>query len=208
MKVLVFGATGRVGSRFVEGALKRGHQLTLFTRNIMNVRIKHKNARISGGNVSDDIAVREAVKGQDAVVVALGAKDLSKPASVCADGVKRIIAAMQLHGVKRIVMLGNIALLPSKEPGKLMGELNLPPFLQFVFVDHRNAYNLLKDSGLDFSVVCPPFMPLGAATGKYRVSVEAPLERSQSISVDDVVDFLLKEVFDAPHVGQRVGVGY
>lgn len=208
MKVVVFGATGRIGSRFVDGALKRGHQLTLFTRNIMNVRIKHKNARISGGNVSDDIAVREAVKGQDAVFVALGGKDLSKPASVCADGVKRIIAAMQMHGVKRVVMVGNIALLPSKEPGKLMGELSLPPFLQFVFVDHRNAYHLLKDSGLDYSVVCPPFMPLGPATGKFRVVVEAPLERSQSISVDDAVQFMLKEMFDEPHPGARVGIGY
>lgn len=207
MKVVVFGASGRVGRLFVAGALKRGHKVTCFTRNANNIRVKHKLLRISGGNVSDDFAVREALKGQECVVVALGAKDISKPHSVHADGIKRIVAAMDLHKIKRIVMLGNIGLMPHPS-GKLQGEVQLPPFLQFVFADQRNAYETLRETDLDWVIVCPPFMPQGLSRGKHRVVVEAPLDKAQSISVEDAAEFLLKEVFDEPHHQVRVGIAY
>ncbi|MBI5493817.1 MAG: NAD(P)H-binding protein [Deltaproteobacteria bacterium] len=207
MKVVVFGASGRVGRLFVDGALKKNHQVTCFTRNSNNIRVKHKNLRISGGNVSDDYAVREAMRGQELAVVSLGAKDISKPHSVNADGVKRIVAAMDLFKVPRVILLGNVGLLPHAS-GKLQGEVSLPPFLQFVFADQRTAYETLKESGLDWVVVCPPFMPQGPQTGKYRVVVEAPLERAQSINVEDVVHFLLKEAFEAPHHNVRIGIAY
>lgn len=207
MKVVIFGASGRVGSLLVEGALKRGHQVTAYTRNALNVRIKHKNLKVCGGTVSDDNPVREAIAGQQQVLVALGAKDISRPHSVCQDGTKRIIAAMQLHNVKRVVMLCNLGLLPLPD-GQMMGDVKLPPFLDFIFADQRNAYNLLKDSDRDWVVVCPPFMPKGTQTGKYRVAVEESLERAQSISVEDAAHFMLKEAFDEPHHNVRVGISY
>jgi putative NADH-flavin reductase len=207
VKIVVFGASGRVGRLVVDAALKRGLLVTAFTRNSANIRVKHKNLRISGGNVSDDNAVREAMKGQQVAVVALGARDISRPHSVCSDGVKRIIAAAAMFNVPRIVMLGNLGLLPHAS-GKLQGEVNIAPFLQFIFADQKNAYTELRDSGLDYAVVCPPFMPQGTATGKYRVSVDATLEKAQQISVEDVAQALLLEVIDQPHHNVRVGVSY
>ena len=207
MKLVVFGASGRVGRLVVDGALKGGHQVTAFTRNSANIRVKHKNLRISGGNVSDDNAVREAMKGQQVAVVAIGAKDISRPHSVAGDGVKRIIAAAGLHNVPRIVMLGNLGLLPHPS-GKLLGEVNIAPFLQFIYADQKTAYTELKDSGLDWVMVCPPFMPQGAATGKFRQSVDAVLEKAQQISVEDVANVLLAEAVAPRHHNVRVGVSY
>jgi len=86
--------------------------------------------------------------------------------------------------------------------------VNLPPFLQFVFADQKTAWSELRDSGLDWVLVCPPFMPLGQGTGKYRVTVEATLEKAQQISVEDVAHAMLQEVFEAPHHKVRVGVSY
>ncbi|MEW5851747.1 MAG: SDR family oxidoreductase [Myxococcota bacterium] len=207
MKIVVFGATGRVGSQFVEGALKRGHHVTAFTRNALSVRLKHKNLKVCGGSVGDDNMVREAVRGQELVVCALGPKDISRPHSVHSDAAKRIVAAMRQYQVPRILCMGNIGLLPHPS-GKLQGEVNLPPFLQFVYADQKDAYEQLRDSGLDWVMVCPPFMPRGATTGKYRVAVEATLERAQSISVEDVVHFLLREISDEPHHKVRIGLAY
>lgn len=207
MKIVVFGATGRVGSQYIQGALQRGHVVTAFTRNALAVRTKHKNLIVRGGNVSDDNMVKEAVAGQQLVVFAIGPRDISRPHSVCSDGTRRVVAAMRHHGVQRILCLGNIGLLPHPS-GKLQGEVNIPPFLQFIYADQKTAYQELGDSGLDYVVVCPPFMPLGKATGKYRVSVEATLERAQSISVEDVVQFLLKETAEPKHHRVRVGLAY
>ena len=207
MKVVVFGASGRVGRLFVDAALARGHQVTAFTRNSANIRVKHKNLRISGGNVSDDNAVKEAMKGQAVAVIALGAKDISKPHSVCSDGTRRIVQAAQTLGVPRLVLMGNLGLLPHPS-GKMQGEVSLPPFLQFVFADQKTAYQELVGSGLDYAVLCPPFMPHGEKTGKYRTAVDAILPNAKSVSVEDAVDLLVKEVFDAPHHNVRVAVAY
>jgi len=207
MKVVVFGASGRVGRMFVDAALVRGHAITAFTRNSANIRVKHKNLRISGGNVSDDNAVKEAVKGQDVAVIALGAKDISKPHSVCSDGVRRIVQAAQTFKVPRLVLMGNLGLLPHPS-GKMQGDVNLPPFLQFVFADQKTAYQELVNSGLDYTVLCPPFMPNGEKTGKYRVAVDEALPNAKSISLEDAVELLVKEVFDAPHHNVRVALAY
>jgi len=205
--MVVFGASGRVGRLVVDGALMKGHQVTAFTRNSANIRVKHKNLRISGGNVSDDNAVREAMKGQDVALVTMGAKDISRPHSVAGDGVKRIIAAAGMFNVPRIVMLGNVGLLPHPS-GKLQGEVNIAPFLQFIFADQKIAYTQLRDCGLDWVIICPPFMPLGTATGKYRCAVEATLEKAQQISVEDVAQVLLQEVVEPKHHKVRVGISY
>jgi putative NADH-flavin reductase len=207
LRLAVFGATGRVGRIIVQEALKRGSVVTACTRNSANVRARHANLRVTSGNVSDDHAVREAMKQQDAAVITLGAKDISRPHSVCSDGIKRIVHAAKMFNVPRIVFLGNIGLMPHAS-GKLQGEVSLPPFLQFVFVDQRQAWQELLESGLDWVAVCPPFMPLGEATGKYRTVVEAPLERAVCLSVEDVAHAILREVYEEAHHRARVGVAY
>ena len=70
-KILVLGATGGTGRLIVSQALERGHEVTALVRSPEKAS-KLNGARLVVGDVRDEKALREALKGQDAVVSALG----------------------------------------------------------------------------------------------------------------------------------------
>lgn len=72
MNVLIFGATGGTGRALVEQALAQGHAVTAFARNPSKVQTKHSNLRVVKGNVLDPASLEAAIRGQDAVLSALG----------------------------------------------------------------------------------------------------------------------------------------
>lgn len=72
MKLLIFGATGGTGRALVEQALEQGHIVTAFARDPAKVRSAHQNLTVVRGNMLDYNSVEAALKGQDAVLSALG----------------------------------------------------------------------------------------------------------------------------------------
>ena len=79
MKLTIFGATGKIGIESVKQAIDKGHLVTAFIRNPDHLEIKDKNITLVTGDVFDPISVSKAIKGQDAVICALGSgSDLSK----------------------------------------------------------------------------------------------------------------------------------
>jgi uncharacterized protein YbjT (DUF2867 family) len=72
VKVLVFGATGGTGRALVDQALERGHAVTAFARDPTKIQSAHQNLTVARGNMLDLDSVEAAVKGQDAVLSALG----------------------------------------------------------------------------------------------------------------------------------------
>ncbi|MCI0721609.1 MAG: SDR family oxidoreductase [Acidobacteria bacterium] len=72
MNLLVFGATGGTGRVLVEQALGQGHVVTAFARDPAKVRSAHQNLTVVQGNMLDYNSVEAAMKGQEAVLSALG----------------------------------------------------------------------------------------------------------------------------------------
>ena len=73
MKLLAFGATGSVGRELVEQALEQGHSVTAFVRDPAKLGIAHPELQIFQGDALDPASVEAAVRGQQAVLCALGA---------------------------------------------------------------------------------------------------------------------------------------
>ena len=74
MKLLVLGATGGTGRALVEQALAQGHVVTAFARDPSKVRTTHPNLHVVKGDILDPASVEAAVRGQDAVLSALGVR--------------------------------------------------------------------------------------------------------------------------------------
>ena len=73
MKAAIFGATGSTGIELVKQALEAGHEVTAFVRNPAGLSIENERLIINTGDVFDPASVAEVVKGQDAILCALGA---------------------------------------------------------------------------------------------------------------------------------------
>src|SRR5947209_4682446 len=72
MNLLILGATGGTGRALVEQALERGHVVTAFARDPSKVRARHPNLRVVKGDILDLGSLESAIRGQDAVLSALG----------------------------------------------------------------------------------------------------------------------------------------
>src|SRR4030095_12700244 len=84
--VLIIGATGGTGQQLVRQALEQGHEVTAFVRNPQRLKMEDQNLRIAQGDVLDYASVEAAIKGQNAVLCALGHKRLFGPTTILSRG--------------------------------------------------------------------------------------------------------------------------
>lgn len=95
------------------------------------------------------------------------------------------------------------------EPGKYRFETNESKRKQTrAAKEHAKVYEMLKESSLDWTIICPTYLPDGTAIGVYRTERNVLPEGGTSISVGDTADFLYRELVTGEYVGYRVGLAY
>jgi len=210
MDVAVFGANGPTGRLLTAQALAEGHRVTAFTRNPGSFPLRHADLRIVGGDVLDAAAVDGAVAGRDVVLSTLGAPYSRKPITVYSEGTANIIAAMDRHGLTRLVCVSSTALdlHPQQEGGVLFRRV-LEPFIIHVvgrtlYADLRRMERLVADSGLAWTIVRSGGLFESAGTTRYEVAERAIPQRFTSRA--DLADCLLREAHDDAHVGTTVAI--
>ncbi|WP_254271812.1 NAD(P)-dependent oxidoreductase [Haloarcula marina] len=204
MDLLVFGASGRVGSRLCTYAATDGHRVTAFVREGSSAP---DDARVVEGDVTDARTVAETVDDQDAVCSALGPETEADTSAFTA-GTENISDGMEAAGVDRLVAVSAAAILQAT-PGRLC--LDMPEFpdqLRSVATAHKTVYERLRDSALDWTLACPAQMPDGAPTNYYRTAVDYLPEGGQSISSGDVAAFVYDTAVGDEYRRQRVGLAY
>ncbi len=197
MKIIVFGASRGTGLEVVKQALQAGHQVTAFVRSPEKFDVKHENLTVFKGNSLDAAAVEKAIAGHEAVVSALGP---TRPpvAHMMETSAKNIVAAMQKHGVRRIVSTTGAGVRQPEDEPKLMDHfigflLNL--LAKDVVLDSAANVKVIQATDLDWTIVRYPRLVDGEHTGKYRVSYVGK-DSSTQLSRADGADFVLKELVE------------
>lgn len=207
MKVIVFGATGNVGKQLVKLALYNGHQVKAFARNVFTEDLpKDDNLELIQGALFDEKEVYKALKDCDAVLSALGgATDGSdKTRSL---GIKNIGKQMEKAGIKRIITVGGAGILEDEYGKLLMDDEEFPPQFIAVSEEHKKAWQFLKESSLQWTMVCPFMIKDGEPTGVFNASIDvAPLLDNTSILSGDLALFMLNEITKNEFVGSRVSL--
>lgn len=207
MNVIVIGATGSVGRLAVEDMLAQGHHVTAFARHPGNLGIEHSALVRIAGDATDPEAVSEAVRGQDAVVVTLGA-GASRTSRVRSQGTLAVINAMQMHGVRRLVVQSTLGAHESWNNLNFFWKRIMFGFLlRPVFRDHELQESLVRASGLDWTIVRPSAFADGPATGSYKENF-APTERRLSLKIAraDIAAFLTRQLHDLRYGRRAVAI--
>ena len=197
MRVTIFGANGRTGQQLVEGALAAGHSVTAFVRDPAKLATGAERLRIVQGDALDAAAVEEAVRGQDAVLVALG-HAANSPKDVLTRGTALILAAMQRHDVRRLVGLTGAGVADPNDQPKLLNRLiagllrRLQPEL---LADSERQVALIRASELDWVIVRVPRLTDRPATGRWRVGYVGR-DIGPLISRADAAAFMLQHLED------------
>ena len=207
-KIIVLGASGRVGQKLVEYALTENYLVTAFVRNENKFLIKHPNLQIRTGDVFNEKEVTNAIEGQDVVISALSGRSTKPDYSVLSVGMKYIISGMEKFGVSRILNVAGAGILEDKEFGLRRNRPNYPETFKFVSAENWKVFEFLKTTNVRWTIVCAPEMPNETRTGIYRTATNYLPEGGRRISVEDVADFILKNLETEVTFKQRIGIAY
>ncbi|TRD10693.1 NAD-dependent epimerase/dehydratase family protein [Erythrobacter insulae] len=140
--IAMTGATGFVGSATLEAALHRAHGVRALTR---SPQPAHNRTQWVRGTLDDTKALNELVTGSDAVIHIAGLTNTPNPGRFEAanvTGTANMIAAAKDAGVQRFVFVSSLS---AREPD-----------LSAYGRSKARAEELVKDSGLDWTIVRPP----------------------------------------------------
>ena len=207
MNIIVFGATGTVGKIVVERILQDGHKVTAFARNPEKLELEHSRLTLTPGNARDQDDVSKAVCGHDAVVVALGS-GMARKSNIRSQGTLNVIRAMQNHGIQRLVCQTTLGAHES------WGNLNFfwkrimfGVLLRPVFLDHELQEDMVRASGLDWTLVRPSAFTAGPAQGVFKENFDTTdRDLSLKISRADVAEFLKQQISDTLYIHRAVGI--
>lgn len=207
MKLVVFGSTGGIGAQVVEQALAVGHEVTAVARRPSAVTLRHDCLRVVQGDVLDAASVHAAIRGQEVVVSAVGARDRS-PTTVYSAGVTHMLEAMQAEGLRRLFCVSASGLDPEPLWQRLIAKPMLWLILKNMYTDLVLMENEVSASGLEWTILRPPQLTDAARTGHYQVAVNHHLGRVRKISRADVADYIVRHLKDETSYGGVVELAY
>ena len=206
MIITIFGATGMVGKQLVNQALHNGHDVRAYGRNVITSDFRNaEKLTLIPGAMFDDKEVYKAIKGSDAVLSALGGS-MDGSDNTRSLGMKKIVAQMEKAGVKRIVSIGGMGLLDGPDGKMLMENPDFPREFLPVTWEHQKALEALQSSSLSWTMVCPPAINDGDATGIFSTKADEMPAGKNSIISGDLALFMLDELSGNSFIHQRVGI--
>lgn len=207
MKILLLGATGRLGSRLLRYAHEAGHRLSVLVRQPEKLP-PGIPLRVVEGDIFDGAPLSEACQGQDLVCSALGSTTFSADPEFLTTAAWAVHEAMEQAQLKRILWVAGEAILDTPEGQMRKDAPTFPPVLKNIALDHYGVYSYFQGSDLDWTLICPPPMSERVRTGHYRVAANTQPENGHHIAYEDVADFMLREIQAQNYSRQRVGLAY
>ena len=221
LRILVYGASGKVGSEVVDEALGRGHIVTAVSRDPSRIDKTGDNLSVVQGNVLDDESIAKLVVDQDVVIISVRGvigKSKDPDDAVPRIAVEKVVNALRAggHGATRLIHVGGSGSLEVK-PGVTYADtlpmIFIPRKLQTEIEGQVLALEYLRTvSDVQWSYATPAKnFTNGKRTGVFRIGGDRLMEDSLGRSRISRADFavaLIDEAESAKHVKQRFSVVY
>jgi len=212
MKIAVFGASGRIGSRIVLEALNRGHDVTAIVRHPEDYTLIHDHLKVAKGDLFDKQDVETGAFDQDAVVCAYSNTRGAPPSTITELAIPLIMGLKQAH-VKRLIVVGGAGSLTVPSGIQLVNTPNFPVEYKSTALAHRDALKLYQNErDLEWTYISPAAeIAPGERTGKFRIGGTQLLsdETGRSfITMEDYAIAVLDEIENPTHIRQQMTVAY
>ena len=213
--VLVVGATGGTGRATIDALLGRGHRVTAFSRHAESIEHPSPELTRINGDATNPKDVDSVVAGHDAVVITLGITEnplrvrlfgpARTPLDVRSAGTRNVIAAMQRHDVRRLVVQSSYGVGETRESLRWIDRLIFEALLKPQIADTEVQEIEVRHSGVDWVLVQPVHLsddetegaPFASATGEVQ---------GWTISRRGVAEFLAEATLRPDYVGESVAL--
>jgi putative NADH-flavin reductase len=191
--VAVLGATGRTGRPLVDQLVQRGHEVRALARRPDAMGAPPQQVHVVQGSSTDPAALETVLQGADVVVSALGPTD--RHPTLHRDTARALVDVMPRVGVTRFVGVSGAGIdVVGDQKGTRDRAISLVirTLGGALAADKKHEYEVWSASGLDWTLVRPPRLLDGPASG--RVQHDAHRPGSSTIRRADLAAFLADEV--------------
>ena len=203
MNIVLAGATGNIGSRILDEALRRGHRVTGLTRDPAKLEAR-SGLQAKKANTAEVAAFTDALKGHDAAILSVKWNE---------NDVHQVLDALRKAGVKRclfVVGAGSLLRTDGRTHFDHMAEKGIqPPTSKPAALALAEVQ---KVTDLEWTAISPPAsIQPGERTGKFRLGRDHLLEDDKGkseISREDFAIAILDEIEKPGHIRQRFTAAY
>ena len=203
MNIVLIGATGAIGSRILDEALRRGHTVSAVTRDPRKLDPR-PGMTIRAGSTSDGPGLTQVVKGHDVAVVSVKWNE---------NDITRVIDVIRKAGVKRclfVIGAGSLLRQDSRTHFEHMAEKGIqPPTSKPAALAYEE---MKKANDLDWTAISPAAsIQPGERTGKFRLGLDHLIEDDEGesrISREDFAIAILDELETPRHLRKRFTAAY
>lgn len=216
MSIVVFGASGNIGSNIRKEALSRGHRVTAVTRS--TDLAPEEGLTALQADISDPDEVASIVAGHDAVISAyspgLRRHSADEAAELIRNAHASLFAGVKQAGVRRIIIVGGVGSLEASPGVDVVDSDFYPAEHKAHTLRNREILRSLKrgEHDLDWTYVSPPLsIKAGEKTGRFRLGEDRLLrdEAGESrISEADFAIAILDELDKGQFIGRRFTAAY
>ncbi|MFI5034201.1 MAG: NAD(P)-dependent oxidoreductase [Reyranellales bacterium] len=204
MNIALIGATGGIGSRVLDEALRRGHTVTATSRDPASKLPARSGMTAKAVSTAEVAATAAVLRRHDAVVVSVKWNEAD---------IHQVLDAIRKSGVKRclfVIGAGSLIRKDGRTHFEHMAEKGIQPPTSkpaALAVDEMK-----KATDLDWTAISPAAsIQPGERTGKFRLGLDHLIEDDEGesrISREDFAIAILDELEKPAHVRKRFTAGY
>lgn len=208
MRFLLLGASGSVGRCILAQGRARGHTIRAQTRDAGRLTGQPVGIEVVAADPTNASALSALVRGQEAVIFALGTAP-GRRTTLFSDVTAKLIAEMKAEGVRRLIAITGVGAGETRGHGGFFYDrIIYPMFTRHFYEDKDRQERQIRESSLDWVLVRPaPFKatagsaPLEALT---EIRTDTMLRR---ITRDEVASFVLDQLVDDRYLRRPVFIG-
>lgn len=209
MRVALYGATGRAGSRILQELVQRGHHVAAMARETPKAP-STAGVEWKIDDLSDVQQIADNIRGSDAVISAYAppAENTGALVGVC----ERLARAVAQSHVPRLLVVGGAGTLEVAPGVTLLQSGMLPAEWVAIATAHSQTLEALQATSIDWTYVAPAAMfEPGERTGTYRTESTRLLSDAKGesrISMEDYALAMVDELERPAHHRERFAVAW
>ena len=209
MRIVIFGANGRIGRSIVSESLRRGHDVTAAVRRPTELGISNAKLVALEAHIDDAESVAKTVTGHHCVVDAVGGLGHENE-RISIECMAPLTRGMKAAGVSRLLVVGTAGTLEVPEGGLRKDQPDFPERLKVEAEAHQEVLQYLSAipiAELEWTYLSPPaILEPGFRSGNVLLGLNRLLfngEGRSAISYEDFACVALDEIETPQHIGSR-----
>lgn len=203
MKVLIIGASKGVGLETTRQAVAAGYEVRAMARSAGAMALSSPRLEKFDGDALVEADVRAGLAGVDAVIMTLGIGlgDLVRPVHLFSEATRAVLNGMNDQPARRLICVTGFGAGDSEQSIHCLQRVPFQIVFGRAYDDKTREEQMIRSSGLDWTILRPGVLTPGARTGRYKVLRDRSEWRNGVISRSDLADFLVRQLDDRSCIG-------